>query len=1288
MRRIAFLLVWLIELLLVTTGVALLAAWIWSGTDGSLATAIRQAQAYLPAGQTIETGNVSGAIRSSGRIGSLRWQADGLSVHARDLRFSWQPLDLLQRRLHFGSLAIAEVEIDDQRPATEPQTPQPPPEVLLPIALNLPFSVDRLRLRGATALEVTDIAGRYQFSDRRHQLQLDSIAVAQGQYSGHLSLQAQAPMTLDLQLHGTVTAPVAQDKSIKLEASATLRGPLAGTNASLDLLAQLQPAPGAGGALAQARAMRASVSAQISPWAAQPLTRAQASFNQLNLAALLPSAPRTLLTGNAWVRPVGSNWLVDFNLINRDAGPWDKGQLPLDSAKGLVQLAGKRWNIETLHAEAAGGRIRLQGALADPSTASATSGWQGQVQIQGVDPARLHTQMESVQLDGELSARARNDGVDFDATLQPALKQAQASALRGVRLRDAAASGRWADGWLRVDKLRIRTADASVDGRVDVELASKTARPQLRLVAPGLLADLSGQFGALDGNGDLALTLSDAAETRAWLARLPQMPDIVDAFDLQGNADLTLKWTGGWEALQQGGRGASPSLEARLQVPRLAIRERKQAADTTLRVSALDVQVAGKLEALTVSLRGNAARANQRLQLETGATGGRDARGDWQATLRSLHLQAQDSALPGPWNLALAQPLTASFASATGELRVGAAQAQLTGPEPGVATLAWEPVRWQQRSGSTSLVSKGALRGLPMGWITLLANVDLHAAGLSGNLLFDGQWDITLADQLVARATLTRRSGDIRIQAEGAAPAGVGVTTSANATVNAGIRELQLQLRADGDTLKADFRWDSERAGNAQAALSTRLTRSNDGWPWSPDSPLEATVRANMPQVGVWSLLAPPGWRVRGTVDANLKLTGTLRTPQWSGSLLASEMAVRSVADGIEFGNGQLRASLQGQRLNIEAFSLQGAGGASGGELTASGFASWTPVTGAQASALDAIRLQIDARANALRVSARADRRLAVSGTLQALLDNAKLQIRGALSVDQALFILPDETAPSLGSDVVVLRKGQTRASDAAIPTPTTKVADTRPTSAPGSTLDADLLVTLDLGQDFQVRGRGIDTRVAGELTLRSKLKPGESPTVTGELRTVGGQFKAYGQQLEIERGVMRFGGAYNNPSLNILAVRPKLTQRVGVQITGSALLPRVRLYAEPDLPEAEKLAWLVLGRSGANGGAEAAVLQQAAMALLGGQNSSGGFAGRLGLDEISLGGATEGGATSATVTLGKRISQNFYVAYESSLAGALGTFSIFYDLSERFTLRASTGAKSAVDLIFKYSYD
>ncbi len=177
-----------------------------------------------------------------------------------------------------------------------------------------------------------------------------------------------------------------------------------------------------------------------------------------------------------------------------------------------------------------------------------------------------------------------------------------------------------------------------------------------------------------------------------------------------------------------------------------------------------------------------------------------------------------------------------------------------------------------------------------------------------------------------------------------------------------------------------------------------------------------------------------------------------------------------------------------------------------------------------------------------------------------------------------------------------------------------------------------------------------------------------------------------------------QFYGPPDNPALTVLAIRPKLTQRVGVQISGSALAPIIALYADPDLPEAEKLGWLLLGRSPTGGGAETAVLQQAALALLGktGQGMTDGLSQALGLDEISFG---SGGGTSTTdasstdssgasITLGKRLSKDFYVAYESSFNGAMGVLRIFYDLSKNLTLRAQTGEQSAMDLIYTRRYD
>jgi translocation and assembly module TamB len=248
------------------------------------------------------------------------------------------------------------------------------------------------------------------------------------------------------------------------------------------------------------------------------------------------------------------------------------------------------------------------------------------------------------------------------------------------------------------------------------------------------------------------------------------------------------------------------------------------------------------------------------------------------------------------------------------------------------------------------------------------------------------------------------------------------------------------------------------------------------------------------------------------------------------------------------------------------------------------------------------------------------------------------------------------------------------------------------PAPAESKPVAVKLAMQLDLGSDFRVQGKGIDTRLRGTLALAGESL--RSPRLTGTINTDGGQYRAYGQRLDVEQGVIRFTGAIDNPTLDILAIRPNMpTQRVGVQILGTALLPRVRLYAQPELPDAEKLSWLIVGRASASGGAEAALLQQAALALLGGKGGgmSGGLAASLGLDELSFRGAASndsGGTTEGAITLGKRFSSNFYAAYERSISGALGTLFVFYDLSQRFTVRAQAGQQSAVDLIYTVPYD
>ena len=78
--------------------------------------------------------------------------------------------------------------------------------------------------------------------------------------------------------------------------------------------------------------------------------------------------------------------------------------------------------------------------------------------------------------------------------------------------------------------------------------------------------------------------------------------------------------------------------------------------------------------------------------------------------------------------------------------------------------------------------------------------------------------------------------------------------------------------------------------------------------------------------------------------------------------------------------------------------------------------------------------------------------------------------------------------------------------------------------------------VDVKLGHDVKLAGMGLDGSIRGQ--LRIDQRPGRVATGTGTLN-VGGTYKAYGQNLQIESGRLLFAGtALDNPGLDIRAVR------------------------------------------------------------------------------------------------------------------------------------------------------
>jgi translocation and assembly module TamB len=239
-----------------------------------------------------------------------------------------------------------------------------------------------------------------------------------------------------------------------------------------------------------------------------------------------------------------------------------------------------------------------------------------------------------------------------------------------------------------------------------------------------------------------------------------------------------------------------------------------------------------------------------------------------------------------------------------------------------------------------------------------------------------------------------------------------------------------------------------------------------------------------------------------------------------------------------------------------------------------------------------------------------------------------------------------------------------------------------RPEAPPRAPRSQVLAVTIDLGDQLRLRGRGIDTRLAGTLNLSTS---NGRLLLTGIVDGTGGTYQAYGQKLDIERALVIFGGEFDNPNLDILAIRPNLDVVVGVAINGPSASPRVRLYSGSEMSDSERLSWLLLGRAPDGlGGQDAALLQSAALALLAGEGGgpTDALLRNLGLDELSVR-QSDTDTHQTVVALGKQLSRHWYVGYERGVNAASGTWQLIYRIAQRFTLRAQSGFDNSLDLIW-----
>lgn len=1276
-------------------------------------------------GGRLQIADAGGRLFGDWRAGSLRWRDQAQDFELRQVAVSWSPGELLRGRLALARFAAARLRIGVS-----------PGETPLPRSLQLPlsFSIAQLRLgelsfgADGAALPVGENVAAAVFGDSdSYRLEQLSASVGLLTLAGEATLAAQRPFAL--------------------AAKATLAGDAAGQRFSLELsgsgtLDQLQVA---GVVSASGKAASGELHAQLTPLAAQSLVSLSARLRGIDPAQLFDGAPHAQLDIDAQLAPLGDHERTlggELRVINRQSGALDRQRLPVDALRTQFAWRGERLDLSAIDiALAGGGVLKGRGSLAGAQLDL-------ELAAQRVDARALHRRLLATRLAGPLRASLSGDRQRLEVDWREARYSVLANASRTAQA-------------IVVDRLRIASGEAWLDAQGELALtgaarfalhgelrkfaaarfmpaaglprsvlnarfeARGARHPALEVALRFALQDSRLGTRALAGKGLLDLSGSRLREVDIDLDAAGNRLRAQGAFGRPGDAlQLTLAApkleTLGWPALSGDARAtlsvagsvAAPEFSGELQAARLQLAGWLDVSDLSLdaqlaagaqgalsgqlRCAACALPAAG-VAALAIEANASGSRREHQVQLRVGLPEKRELRlalaGGWPAEA------TRQAVSPPLWRGMLSElRLTRRAGSAS----ANSALLELTAPAPlqlGASSLSLGPAAIGGALGSLHIdrlaleagrwQSAGRLQHFrPQQLLELAGPATWGAApgAVSAPLLLAGQWELTQREQLAGRLALWRESGDLWL---GALPLGLA--------------EARLQANLGDGRLAASAQLRGKRLGEIGAELSAPLVRADRGAPLlDAQAPWQGHLQAEVPDLSWLGALLGENWQVAGRLHGELLLTGSAARPQFSGQWRGAELALRSLDQGIRLERGEALLDLAADRLLLRRLSfesdfaplpqvLRGDPRIDGARLTS------TPgrltASGELALAGDSGAARLGLQLDRVGVMQRADQWVALSGDAELQLRDQQLEVGGKFAVDAGFWSLAPAGRPSLSDDVVLHRANAAPAGSRA-----------------QRALKLDL--QLALGRRVHFRGAGVDARLAGDLRIRSD--DAGLPRASGSIRTVDGRFDAYGQQLDIERGIVNFQGAIDNPGLNLLAVRKNLPVEAGVEVTGTALRPLIRLVSTPTVPDAEKLSWLVLGRSpeqGSGGGsADSGVLLAAAQTIFGGQD--GGVLGQLrralGIDEFGVSSGQLGGTTSSAtsrvatssgfgsssqsvngqiLSVGKRLSSNALLSYEQSLNTTESIVKLTVDLNRQFSVVGSAGSESAIDFFWKHSF-
>jgi len=1261
---------------LVLTIVLGLAGWlVWaihsqSGTAQLWALATRFGNAYV-------SGKLEGGtVREGLSLRDLHVRAGSTEVRIDHVEGRWA-LTRGPWHAHFAYLRAGNVEVILH--PTPPTPPSGPPDSLaLPLGLDVDrLAVDRLAIRqGTSTTELKSIAGSLHSDGTHHNVLLDGMESPAGKLAATLRMTGTRPYPL------TGAATLATQFEVNgQKQDASVSAQLSGSLEALHI-----DATGTGAKLT------AQALIDATPFGALPLSRAVVSAEHVNPRAFAPSAPEASLSIHADLRPDEQAKTLTvagpIQIDNAQPGTLDKQKLPLQSLRAQVRL-------NEIDQQLTGLDVRLLGGAALTGGADVQKGHGAlRVDVRQLDLQALHASLEKTKLAGPITVefaggtqRVALDlaGGDMRAQAKAVLDAAQVAVesaqvslgrsrltLAGTLRHDDAQSFAFKGNLAEFDPSRLaKVAKGRVNAEFDargslgepIDAAVKfsvrdseyTGLPMTgegnvhvrgerllpsdaRLDVAGNKASLRGSFGAAGDRMHVDIDAPQLARLQLGVSGAVTLSGDVSGTIKRPQVDATfranqLAYQGNKIDTANGRAQIRDGIDGPLLVeltaqrvtgPSLSLREVHATVDGTRRAHRFRADADGNVrnQPFKFALAGDGA-----------LTPGKDGDG-WDGTISTLSAQ-------GAPNLQLTAPVR--LAMAPGRLMMGRAD----------LTLDQTPIHIERvESAQGHVRSAGRVDGLQIARVLELVRTWTgQAPPVRTDLVVDGQWDLDLGSTATGTARIARRSGDLSINA------GRGFTAL-------GLTEATVEARGEGMRLGLRGNVQSTRVGNLYLDAGVGLVR--DPGPGSlalmaPTSPLSGGLTISLPHLKSIGDLLGPDVATDGQLAASLTFAGTVGAPKVSGFLTGQDIDVALYDQGIRLTKGVVRVALDQNVVDLQEVVFHGGDGT----VRAQGRVQLGEANPNLAGSIVADKLQLFADP---------DRTLVLSGQARIANDNDRVAITGKFKVDRGLFDLPKDGAPSLGDDVVIVRRTDAARNQAE--------RGVKREEKPAGRFSPVVDVDVDFGDNFRFKGAGADLSLGGQMHVHSEPLVPLRGTGTIYVRE-GSTYEAFGRKLAIERGVLNFVGPINNPSFNITAMRRNQEVEAGVQVTGTVRQPRVTLVSEPNVPDEDKLSWLMFGYSASNAGlGQQQAMSGAALGLLGnvaGKN----VARRFGLDEFSIGPSAAGLTDPQVVSLGKAISERITVGYEQSLSTADSIVKLTWQFSRRWSVVARGGTINGASVLF-----